>query len=94
MSLARRIAASRRRSERFMIDNCSITRRAGEGPFNPATLAYDAAPADSNVYEGKCLVQARRSGDELDSGAELVTTVTVDVYLPLTVTGVQVDDRV
>lgn len=75
-----------------MTDACVITRVTGH-TTNPDTGVM--AETTATVYSGKCRVQQRGAGgSRTDVGEASVVEVTTELQLPMSVTGVQVEDRV
>jgi len=86
-TLAGRVAA-----ERLMVDTVTITRVTG-GTSDPETGIHTQTTA--TIYTGKCRVQQRpiaRPGSRSDVGEASVVQVDFSLQLPMSVTGVQVED--
>lgn len=95
MTLAGTLTAGRAAAEALMVDACTITRSGGAPVFNPATGAY-TAPADVEVYDGKCRVQVSDAINEQspEFGGREVTLQQAVVSVPVSGTGVAVGDTV
>lgn len=88
------LAAGRAAAEALMVDTCTIVRDPGPGTFNPDTGGYTDA-ADTAVYTGPCRVQLRAlDAQTADFGGEAVALTRVQVLLPMTATGIAVEDLV
>lgn len=76
-----------------MIDACSITRGGGASTFDPDTGEY-TTPAGSTIYVGKCEVQVTDSlnAQDADAGGEVATVLRLTLKVPVSVTGVRIDD--
>lgn len=73
----------RRDHERLMTGSCTIVRRT-LGAFDPDTGRH-AAPTDSQIYTGKCLVRALPADTSVQLAGEDVQTVDMEVRVPHTV---------
>lgn len=94
MSAQTALLAGRAAAEAMMLDACTITRAGTGGPvFDPDTGEY-TEPTPTTVYSGACKVQARTSVSTSAVGGELLTMMQVEVHVPMSVTGVQVNDVV
>ncbi|MBM0277814.1 DUF6093 family protein [Micromonospora tarensis] len=96
MSLTSTLARGRRAAERLMVDQCVIRRDAGT-TYDPET-GYPT-PSTTEVYAGKCRVQqaggsAAGSASDRDVGEALLLVVRLEVQLPISAVGLQVDDVV
>lgn len=82
-------------AEARMVDACTITRSGGEETLNPTTGVY-TTPAPTTIYSGACEVQVSDglNAQETEAGGQVVTQRRVTVKVPMSVTGVQVDDVV
>jgi hypothetical protein len=92
MSAAAALACGRALSESLMVDSCVIKRVAGEvtDPFS-GTIT----PTYSTIYTGKCRVQHREAqGREETPGQAFLIMLLLELQLPMSVTGLQVDDQV
>lgn len=92
MTITSATGRGQRFAEQTMTDTCTIT-RAGEPVYNPATLAYTAS--STTVYSGKCRVKPRPVMDrQVQAGEQALQIWPYVVSVPMSVTGVQVDDVV
>lgn len=94
MTLTAALARGRAAAERMMVDTVTIDRADGTTARDPDTGAetpnYGAA-----LYSGKARIQQRAAVSQEDEGAgRTVTTLRLELQLPTSVTGLQVDDRV
>jgi hypothetical protein len=81
-------------AERLMVDTCTVTRVTAGGAFNETTGQY-AADTTSTVYSGKCRVQMRDGlARDITAGERAQMVGRFVVNLPITATGIQVDDTV
>jgi hypothetical protein len=85
--------AGRRLAESLMVDSCTIRRRTGT-TTDPDT--GDVTPTFTVLYTGqKCRVQTRGNwGEAKDIGEAALVLLTVEIQLPISVTGVDVRDEV
>jgi hypothetical protein len=92
MSAASALAAGRRAAELLMVDTCTITRA---GAQTTDDLTGDVTSTPDTVYAGKCRVQQQvafaRSGDV---GEATRWFARLELHLPATTVGVQVNDQV
>lgn len=94
MSARTATLAGRRAAERLMTDACTITRGGAAGTFDEETLVY-AAGATSAIYSGACRVKPRDNQDQVVmAGDQPVSLWPYVVSVPMTVTGVEVDDLI
>lgn len=85
--------AGREAAERLMIDACAIT-APGEGGFDEDT-GRETAGEPIEVYTGKCRIQRRSNVERRPEAGERSWTVeSVELQLPMAVTGVEVGDTV
>lgn len=81
-----------------MQDSCTITAGAAEQVYddNPASPTYDTyvTPAGSSRYSGACRVKPQETDREVEAGAETVSLWPFTVSIPMSVTGVELDDVV
>ena len=93
MSLAGVLESGRRAAENLMVDTCTIRRQSGES-MDPVTLQM--VPTYDTVYSGKCRVQINAvvGATMPEAGERVVVTQRIQVQIPMTVTGVEVDDQV
>jgi hypothetical protein len=92
MSLTSTLARGRRAAERLMVDACVISRDSGT-TYDPVT-GYPT-PNTPEVYAGKCRIQQQAaSAGQRDVGEATVLLLRLEVQLPMSVIGVQVDDVV
>jgi hypothetical protein len=88
----RLVMRGRAQIERLMVDACLIDRKTGS-VLDEDTGDY--VDTYATVYEGKCRVQdSGLSGHQVDAGDRPVELQTRTLQVPMTVTGVKVDDRV
>lgn len=79
-------------AELAMTDACTIS-RGGTRTFNPATMTYSTGFGDPK-YTGPCRIQPVAARDNIvDAGGDLVTLRRYSILLPITTTGIQVDDH-
>lgn len=82
----------RNAAEQLMVDACTIKHRTGEvtdGEFGTVTPSY------STVYSGKCKVKRQAAGGgPTDVGQASVFIGSLEVHIPVSVTGVSVDDLI
>lgn len=91
-SLLGTLHRGRATAERLMADACVITRPGGEPTFNEDTLQYEA-PEATKVYEGRCRVQVGGTlAQAPEAGGRVYTVQRAQVSVPMSVTGVAVDD--
>lgn len=92
MSVATALAAGRRAAEALMVDACSITRG---GTQTTDDLTGDVTSTPTSVYAGRCRVQQQvafaRAGDV---GEATRWYSRLELQIPATTVGVQVNDRV
>lgn len=92
MSAASVLAAGRRAAELLMVDECTIGRVTGQST-DPDTGVITDTTAEQ--YAGRCRVQQRTaSAGERDVGEATVLLLRLEVHVPMTVTGLRVDDVV
>lgn len=72
-----------------MHDTCTVRRKTGT-VFSESTGQY--TDTSSTVYTGKCKLQDRIIQGEAEAGGREVITLSSVLHLPVSVTGVQVDD--
>lgn len=94
MNLDATLARGRAAAERLMVDTVTIDRWDGTYTNNETTGAqtknYGAA-----LYNGKARIQQNAAVSQEDAGAgRVVTTLRLELQVPVTVTGLKVDDRV
>jgi hypothetical protein len=93
MSRASALARGQFAAELGMADACTIRRASGGGTTDPITgfpsQTYTA------LYAGKCRVQQHQaSADRKDIGEDNVLLLSVEVQLPMSVTGLEVGDEI
>lgn len=95
MSRAALLARARAAAEAGMVDTCHIRRRTGESTTNDVTGVVTPAYGP-DVYTGPCRVQQRRetSSQETDVGEDQAVLLTLEVQLPMTVTGLADGDEI
>lgn len=89
--------AGRAEIEALMVDECTITRGGDTGTMNETTLQYDDPEPGTTVYTGKCRVKhasGQASDRVIQYGEQAVSLWPFQVSIPVSVTGVQVDDIV
>ena len=92
MTITSATGRGQRFAEQTMTDTCIIT-RAGDPTYNPSTLAYTTP--STTVYSGKCRVKPQNVMDrQVQAGERAVQIWPYVVSVPMSVTGVQVDDVV
>lgn len=92
MSAQTAIVRGRRLAEQLMVDTC-VVRRAGGTTYDPDT-GYPT-DASTQLYVGKCRVQQQAaSAGQRDVGEASLLLLRLEVHLPMSVIGVQVDDVV
>jgi hypothetical protein len=92
MSAATALARGRAAALALMVDTCVIKRVTGEttDPFS-GTIT----PTAVTLYAGMCRVQHREAqGREETPGQAFLVMLLLELQLPMTVTGLQVDDQV
>lgn len=96
MSRAAFVARAQAAAEAGMADACVIRRRTGEttdldlGSVTPTYLS-------PNPYAGKCRIQMGAQGagsQQRDVGEDTQVLLPLELQLPMSVTGLQVDDEV
>lgn len=93
MSAASALARGRGLAESLMVDQCTIRRRTGQ-TTDPDTGVV--TPTYTNLYTSqKVRIQTRGNwGERKDVGQAGVVVLSVEVQLPVSVTGVEVNDEV
>ncbi|GAB3656481.1 DUF6093 family protein [Glycomyces tarimensis] len=93
MSAALVLARGRAAAERLMVDRCTIRRRTGETTDRTTGAVV---PTYSTLYaDQKCRVQTRGYwGEARDIGEAALVLLSVEVQLPMAVTGLQVRDEI
>jgi hypothetical protein len=79
---------------RLMVDTCTITRVTGQS-VNPNTGAV--TDTTTTIYTGKCRVQTSGQGAQsspVTPGEAFIRLLSVEIQLPITVTGLQVADKI
>jgi hypothetical protein len=75
-----------------MVDACTITRTTGR---STDTTTGAVTPTTSTLYTGKCRVQQQQAqATTEDVGEDQVLLLRLEVQLPMSVTGLQVGDRI
>lgn len=76
-----------------MIDACSISRSGGEETYDDTTGEY-TTPASVLIYAGPCEIQVTDSlnAQDADAGGEIATVLRLTLKVPVSVTGVRIDD--
>lgn len=94
MSRADVLARGRAAAEAGMTDTCTIRRRTGVAT-DPDTGATVPAYLSPDPYAGKCRVQQHQaSADRKDVGQDFLLILSLEVQLPVSVTGLQVGDEI
>jgi uncharacterized protein DUF6093 len=92
MSAASARAAGQAAAERLMVDQCTIRRR---GTSTVDDNTGEETPTWSDVYGGVCRVQQRTAGAQsYTPGEDQQLLLRVEIQLPLSVTGLRVDDQI
>lgn len=92
MSLKSVLGRARRAAEAIMTDSCTIQHQTGT-VYDPDT--FQEVPTYETVYAGKCRVQSRNLGTESpDAGQQRLDLYSLELQVPITVTGVAVGDQV
>ena len=92
MSALAATLSGRREAERLMVDTCTIRRQTGEtrDASGAVTPVYG-----TTVYTGKCRLQLRGLASQSpDVGEQRIDILRGELQLPISVTGVAVDDQV
>lgn len=90
MSAASVLLRGRQRAEELMIDACVITRATGSSTDGETGVV---TPTTTTVYTGPCKVQqAATTGAPKDLGEASVQLQQLQLHIPASATGVQVDD--
>lgn len=95
MSRAALLGRARAAAEAGMVDTCTI-RRPLTGEQTDGYGNVTAAYTDPDPYVGRCRVQQARFGSsaQRDVGEDQVVLLSLEVQLPMSVTGLQVGDEV
>jgi len=92
MRAVARLGAMQARADSLMTDTCTIKRQSGTA-MNATTLAME--PTYTTIYSGKCRVQLRDTvATQPDAGERAHAIVRTILQVPVSVTGVLVDDVV
>jgi len=92
MSRASALARGQAAALASMVDACTIRRRTGEAT-NPDTSVI--TPTWASLYAGVCRVQqSLAQADQHDVGEDFQLRLRLVVQLPVTVTGLQVNDEI
>lgn len=87
------LARGRALAESLMVDSCAITRAGGETTDPDTGVITPGAATD--VYSGRCRVQQKQAqASPQDPGEAYVLMLRLEVQLPMSVVGLQVDDRI
>lgn len=87
------LAILRQEAESLMVDACTVSRKTGQ-TTNPSTGVVSDTYADP-FYSGRCKVQARDVEPTTpEAGDRAYTVLRLTVHLPMSVTGVEVGDRI
>lgn len=91
MSATAALLRGRAKAESLMLDTCTITRVTGEATDSETG---DTTPTTSTVYSGACKVQrgGATSGNPRELGEASIQLMSLELHLPTSATGVQVDD--
>jgi hypothetical protein len=87
------LARGRAAAEAGMVDTCTIT-RSGEETTDP--FSGEIVRETEEVYEGKCRLQQANAAraDQRDIGEAYLLLQQLEVQLPMSVTGIKVDDTI
>jgi hypothetical protein len=86
------LARGRAAAEALMVDACLIERETGEAT---STTTGAVTPTYTTLYSGKCRIQQRTTEARVEDTAEQYDRMLrLEVQLPMSVTGLKVDDRV
>lgn len=86
------VGRGRAAAERLMVDTCIIDRRSGS-VLDEDTGQY--VDTYTTVYSGKCRIQVTDPGGRAaDAGEQTSQIQSLVLQVPMTVSGVKVDDRV
>jgi hypothetical protein len=86
------LARGRAAAEALMVDACTIQRKTGE---STSTTTGAVTPTYSTLYTGKCRIQQRSAEARVEDTAEQYDRMLrLEVQLPMSVTGLKVDDRI
>lgn len=92
MTRARVLAMGQRAAEAGMVDTCTVRRRTGSATDRDTGAS---SPTYSTLYSGACMVQnSRPLSRPTDAGQDFLLILRLDVYFPITVTGLQVGDEI
>lgn len=93
MSAATALARGRQAAEALMVDTCLIRRIASE-ITDPASGTI--TPTYVTIYTGKCRIQQKEAQgrEETNVGQAYLIMLVLELQLPMSVTGLQVDDQV
>lgn len=81
-------------AERLMVDTCTIARVSAGTDFNDTTGGYSGG-SSTPVYDGACRVKPKDNADRVvQFGEQAVSFWPFLVAVPMSVTGVQLDDVV
>lgn len=82
-------------AEAGMVDTCQI-RRVTAQTTDDLTGEVDKTYADPDPYTGKCRVQQTRlpSSADHEAGQDTIVLLTLEVQLPMAVTGLQLGDEI
>lgn len=86
------LARGRVAAESLMVDACLIERKSGEAT---STVTGAVTPTYATLYSGKCRIQQRSTEARVEDTAEQYDRMLrLEVQLPMSVTGLKVDDRI
>jgi hypothetical protein len=92
MSRATVLAAGQRFAAAGMVDACAIRRESGHSTDSSTGIR---TPAYTALYAGKCRVQQSLTrAAEHDAGEDYLLLLRLEVQLPMSVAGLQVNDQV
>ncbi len=93
MSAATALARGRAAAEALMVDTCVIKRVIGE---TTDSFSGVITPTYETLYTGKCRVQhgEAQAREESSVGQAYLLMLILHLQLPMSVTGLQVDDQV
>lgn len=93
MSIDMLLASGRAAAEALMQDTCTVRRKTSEVTD---LFSGTITPVYTDIYTGKCRVQQRTQGQARpeDAGEAFVLMLQLELQLPMSATGLQVDDLV
>lgn len=96
MSRTSLLARGRVAAEAGMVDTCTVRRRTGGQTTDDNTGQVVHAYVSPDPYGGKCRVQQARlsTSSESNVAEDRAVELSLEVQLPMTVTGLQVGDEI